>query len=137
MLNSQTADVSLSARLSGKYKQDAKIPFLINIKDGRLISNSVNVRANPDYRPYTGNPKASLEERMVFIASAVGGRTRVIDSSVEELPPFDLGKTTKEEIITFAFQEFGMVLSESTDIRTLRRQVTEAAERAAGRSELS
>jgi hypothetical protein len=75
---------------------------------------------------------------MAFISSSIGGaRRRVVDTSAEEPAAFDLGKATKDEIIDFAFQEFGMVLTENTDIRTLRRQVNEAAERAAGRNELS
>jgi hypothetical protein len=134
----QSAEQNLSARLSGKYKQDTKVPHLINIKDGRLLPNSINVRANPDYRPYTGSLKATLEERMVYINSSISGsRTRVVDSSAEEAPTFDLGKASKDEVIAFAFQEFGMVLSENTDIRTLRKQILEASERAASRSELS
>jgi hypothetical protein len=137
-MSTATTDANLSARMSGKYKQDPKVPLLINLKDGRLLPNSINVRELPDYRPYTGNPKATLAERMVFIASSVGGtRTRVINSEENEAPVFDLGKASKDEIIAFAFQEFGMVLSESTDIRTLRRQVAEASEhRQLGQSEL-
>lgn len=134
MALAQSAEQNLSARLSAKYKQDSKIPMLINLKDGRLIANSVNTRANPDYRPYTGSLKASIEERMKFIASSVGGsHARVIDSSAE-VPEFDVATATKDEIIAFAFAEFGAVLSEATDIRTLRKQLMAASEHASAQS---
>jgi hypothetical protein len=130
-------EASLSTRMSAKYKQDTKVPLLINLKDGRLIANSINVRDLPDYRPYTGNPKASIEERMKFIASSIGGsRSRVVDSSAEA-PEFDVAKATKDEIVTFAFNEFGVVLSEETDIRTLRKQLMAAAEAASSHTDLS
>jgi len=133
----------LSQTVARVYAQDKKIPMLINIHDGRLIANSVAIRgdgtmshpANPDYRLYTGSLKASLQERMAFIASSVGiGRARVVDSSAEA-PEFDVAKATKDEIIAFAFTEFGTVLSEDTDIRTLRKQLMAASERAAPAAE--
>jgi hypothetical protein len=130
----------LSARVGKLYAQDKKIPMLINIHDGRLIANSIAIRgdgtpahpANPDYRPYTGSLKATLAERMAFISSSIGGsRTRLINSEPDEEPKtFDLGKATKDEIITFAFSEFGLVLDEGTDIRTLRKQVMAVSEKA-------
>lgn len=127
----ETAQAHLSQRQTMKFKQDSKVPMLINIKDGRLIANSLNVRANPDYRPYTGSLKASREERMAFIASSIGGaRTRLINSAPDEEPTFDLGKATKAEIIAFAMDEFALVLDEKVDIRTLRNQVMAASEKA-------
>lgn len=137
----------LSKSVGKLYAQDKKIPMLINIHDGRLIANSVAIRgdgtdshpANTDYRLYTGSLSATLEERMAFISSSIGGsRSRVVDTSVEA-PTFDLGTATKEEIIAFAFTEFGMVLSENTDIRTLRKNVMAESDRrsAPPRSELS
>lgn len=127
MTISQTQASQLSMHQSKKFAQDKTVPMLINIKDGRLIANSLNVRANPDYRPYGGRLDASLQERLAYIASSVGSsRTRVINSA-PEAATFDLGKATKAEIITFAMEEYGMVLSDETDVRTLRKQVLAAA----------
>lgn len=114
-------------------KQDKKVPLCINIHDGRLIANVKNVRDNINYRPYRGNPNASLEERMAYISSSLvtGGRARVINTSDEDQEVFDLGKATKPELIAFALKEFNTPLSEGSDIRTLRKQVQALSERAA------
>lgn len=113
-------------------KQDRKCPLLINIQDGRLIPNVPNIAANIDYRPYRGNPKASLEERMTYIASSLstGGRPRVIDTSNADEEVFDIGRASKPELIAFALKEFNTPLPESADIRTLRKQIAALAERA-------
>ena|ERR1700747_2988654 len=127
----ETQQAHLSQRQTAKFAQDKKVPMLININDGRLIANSLNTRANSDYRPYTGSLKASREERMAFIRSAIGGaRTRLINSAPDEEPTFDLGKATKAEIIAFAMDEYALVLDDKTDIRTLRNQVLAASQKA-------
>lgn len=127
----ETQQASLSQHQTKKFAQDKKVPMLININDGRLIANSLNVRANPDYRPYSGSLTASREERMAFVRSAIGGaRTRLINSAPDEAPTFDLGKATKAELIAFAMDEFALPLDEKTDIRTLRNQVMAASEKA-------
>lgn len=136
---SETQSSALSMRQSKKYAQDKDVPMLINIKDGRLIANSLNTRSNPDYRPYTGKLNASVEQRLAFVRSSVGSsRTRVVNSAPDTDPAtFDLGKASKAEIIAFAMDEFQIPLSEATDVRTLRAQVLAASRARETASELS
>ncbi len=120
-------------------KQDKKVPLCINIHDGRLIANVKNVRDNLNYRPYRGNPNASLEERMAYISSSLttGGRARVINTSDEDQEIFDIGSASKPDLVAFAMKEFNTPLNESSDIRTLRKQVQALHERATSGDNLS
>lgn len=130
-ISNQTED-SLASRINTKYKQNKATPFLINIKDGRLIPNNVNTAMELDYRPYHGDVKISRLERLKNLQGVpANSRTRLINSMPDVDPTtFDLGKATKLEIIAFAMDEYALPLSEETDVRTLRKQVQAAAERA-------
>lgn len=121
---------ALSNVRAAKSAQDPKMPFLIHRVDGRLMPNTPLMRKHPDYRPFTGSVKASKEERMLFLSTG-STRARIVNTEPEdadETPPFDIGKATKDELVAFAFMEFGAALDPATDIRTLRKQLQALAE---------
>lgn len=108
---------------SRKYGQDKKHPFLINIDDGRLMPNVERLRKHRSakYRVYTGDVKASLDERMAYIKSGVGpARSRVVNTTPEE--PFDVGTASKEDLVAFAASEYGLVLDSGKSLKLLREQ---------------
>lgn len=112
------------AAARARSRQDKVHPFLIHLEDGRLIPNTPLIRKNPKYRVYLGDINATLSERMRFINSGVG-RTKVVDSSEPEPDVFDIGKATKDELVVFAMGTYGVSLAADTDIRTLRKQVSD------------
>lgn len=125
MALSENQQAAMSNARAAQSKQDQKTPFLIHQKDGRLMPNTPLLRKHKDYRPFTGSVKASLDERMLFLATG-STRSRVINSAPEEeedLPPFDIGKATKDEMVAFAYTEFGAVLDPTKPIRDLRREI--------------
>jgi len=129
-------DAALSNRM--KQKQDTKVPFLINIKDGRLVPNVAGTRELADYRPYQGPAKAPLEARLQYLRSEgrLGSAYRpLVDSSVEQssappAPPFDIATATKDELISFAAMEYGKMLDTTAHLATLKKQVREFARQA-------
>jgi len=147
------------AERAARNKQNTKIPFLINIKDGRLIPNVPMLGGrpaekapsgqviparlpHPNYRPYTGSLKASEEERMKWIESS-GFKIQTVNDTSEpaaparrgvvlaDVEPFDIGTATVNELIEFAQQEYNKTLSPAGGLKALRAQVGELA-RAAG-----
>jgi hypothetical protein len=111
-----------------KKKQDSKVPFLINTLDARLIPNTVGNRRVPDYRPYTGDVNAAVDERMKWLHLAQPYAPR---RHVEAPEDFDVATAKKEELLTYAREELGMAdVNEDTDVRTLRKQVKDRYEAA-------
>lgn len=140
MINEQQ-EARLAAATNALSKQDAKTPFLINITDGRLFPNIAKLRKGntakfgQNYRPYHGPVKATLEQRMQYLRSesgtAVPAAPTVIDSETDAYvpppPPFDIGKATKEELITFAATQYGKVIGPDVHFMTARKMVREFA----------
>jgi hypothetical protein len=125
-----------------RSNQNRKTPFLINAVDGRLVPNILTrdektgeqfsriMRHNSNYRPFHGDPKASREERLAYVDSNLGAVRSAAGSALGDLagePAFDIGRASKDELVTFAADEYGAVLSAATDIRTLRKQVADLA----------
>lgn len=139
MAVSEATEARMIAERQARNKQDKKYPHLINIDDGRLLPNVPNLAKHPKYRVYHGDPKATSGERLRYLASQLGGRAahRAVVNSQEDVAPFDVGTATKEELIAFAQTEYDLELSSNTDIRTLRKRVADAAQRAAGDDSLS
>lgn len=124
----QEARMAEARSTSRKFGQDRKHPFLINIEDGRLMPNVERLRKHRSgtYRVYTGDPKASLDERMAYIKSGVGPqRTRIVNSATEE-PPFDIGTASKEDLVAFAAGDYGIVLDSNKPLKTLRDEFLKA-----------
>jgi len=133
MAITEAQEANLSAQIA-RNRQNKQTPFCIHVKDGRLMPNVPEILAHPDYRPYKGNYKASLDERMAYLRSGgfggAGKRAVVMpadDEPVVEQEPFDIAKATKEELVAFAFDQWTEVLSMDTHLTTLRSQVAKLA----------
>lgn len=151
MAISEQAEARMISARAARNKQNAKIPFLINVKDGRLIPNVPAIagrpaetttdgktipakKPHPDYRPFTGSVKASLDERLAWIAS-LGGHASAAPRAVSlaNLPAFDLGTATVDELIEFAQEEYkekAAHLSKTLGLKALRKEVARMAEEA-------
>lgn len=138
-------EARLAAATNALSKQDAKTPFLINIHDGRLFPNIAKLRKGNtakfglNYRPYHGPAKATLEQRMQYLRSetSVPGAPAapiVIDSETDTYvpppPPFDIGKASRDELITFAATQYGKVIEPNANIMSARKRVREWAQQA-------
>lgn len=137
MAITEAQEANLSAQIA-RNRQDKQTPFCIHVKDGRLMPNVKEIREHPDYRPYKGNYKASLDERMAYLRSGGFGASpgkRAVVPFTEDAPgapeveqePFDIAKATKEELVAFAFDQWTEVLSMDTHLTTLRSQVAKLA----------
>lgn len=124
------AQESSLAQSRAAARQNREIPFLINVKDGRLVPNTPGNANLSSYRPFLGDYKAPLTERMAYLKSSGVGRGRVqVTNSAAEPAVFDIGKATKDELIAFAFDNFQSVLVDAP-LGTLRKQVAELAKAA-------
>lgn len=131
MLN-DTQAANLETKIAdarARQRQDKAHPLLINLDNARLMPNVPRIRAHKKarYVPYTGDPKASLKERMRFIETMGRGGVRAVVDSGDDAP-FDLGKATKQELVDFALSEYQTTLDINTDHRKLRGQVKALAE---------
>jgi hypothetical protein len=113
----QNEQVLANAR--GQRRQDKRVPLLIR-DDGMLYPNVPLVAKKNNFRPYHGDPKASLEERMRYLQGFGQQRRKVVFEQPDEA--FELGKATADEIVAFAMQEYGAALDPSTPIDTLRAE---------------
>lgn len=104
----------------GKSRQDKKTPLLIR-DDGVLYPNVPLVRKNPRFRPYYGDPKASLDDRMRFLAGL--SKRREVVYNPEPEAPFDIGKASVDELLTFSVEQFGRVLDPNKPLAKLREEV--------------
>lgn len=131
MLN-QNEILGIETAVASKLKQDPKIPLLIHMVDGRLIPNNAMTAKNTNYRPYTGpvqkgeDDEKALAARLRWLKTSAPYHRAVIDTTEEE--PFDLGKATEDEIIAFAFNNFGLVLKKGTPISDMRKKVMMVAQ---------
>lgn len=140
MAISEAAEQRMIAARAARNKQDKKHPFVINIHDGRLLPNVPNLRAHSNYRVYTGDPKASAQERLRFL-SVAGHRPRVVDSEVSgeqpPPPPFDIAKAGRDELVEFAASQYGAALDPGAHLNALRAQVRALARDANDLSDLT
>lgn len=115
------------AAARARKRQDKAHPYLVNIKDGRLMPNVPNVRAQADYRVYDGPINNSRAERMVWVTKALRmNPIKIIDSSVAE-DVFDVGTASKDDLLTFAMDQWGMALDGEKSLLVLRKEVTRLA----------
>lgn len=106
--------------------QDKANPLLINIDDGRLMPNVRRVLRHKSgkYVIYSGDPKASLENRMLWLQSMgrQPGARRIINTAIEE-EVVDLGKLTKEDLVELAMVEYQTELPMNIDVKEMRKRV--------------
>ncbi len=101
-----------------RRRQSRDCPLLIN-EEGRLIANMPLIAKKPNWRPYRGDPKASLEDRMRYL-QGLGQRRAVVFEQPEE--PFNLGTATADEIVSFAMEQYGAALDVDMPIDQLRQR---------------
>lgn len=82
--------------------------------DGTLVPSTPRILAQPNIRPYHGDPRATLQERLRYLAGFVQRRP------VVGLEPFNMRKATKEEILQFMDEEYGVQLDARGDEDTVR-----------------
>lgn len=119
MITSQQEEMMATAR--GKARQDKRVPLLINRENLRLMPNTPLIRARPQYMPYDGKATDDEATRRAFVEGSGTRRPRVVNSAAD-VDAFDIGKCTKDELVTFAMGEYGYVLDAAKDIRTLRKE---------------
>lgn len=125
----QESNLSNAAQRSAKRLQDKVNPFVININDFRLMPNVQALRAHKDYRVYSGPADASLPERERWLAGALKQMpARIINSAADDV--FDIGRASKEDLVLFANEQWGLVLSLDDPLNVLRKKVGEAAKKA-------
>lgn len=115
----QVLEEQIAARRS-RQRQDQKVPLLIR-DDGMLVPNTKLNAANPRLRPYHGDPKASLTDRMRFLQGLAGRRQVKYDPADDE--PFDLNTADADTLVQFALDQYGAVLDPSKPVKVLREQV--------------
>jgi hypothetical protein len=123
MITDQQEAAIAAAR--AKSAQDKNVPLLISVKDAWLIPNTELTRKAEDFVEYHGDPKATLEERKQYIATlGRAGKRRVI---VTPDKPFEIAKASREELVTFAFNEYGATLNPEAHLASLRAEVRKLA----------
>lgn len=87
--------------------------------DGTLVPSTPRILAQPNIRPYHGDPRATLQERLRYLAGFVQRRP------VIGLEPFNMRTATKEQIIQFMDEEYGVQLDARADEDTVRAKAVE------------
>ena len=132
MAISEAQENKMAAAIAAKKRQDPNMPFLIHRTDGRLMPNTPLMRKHKSLVPYTGSVKASLEERMRYLATGSSRRVTLAPPQEEEV--FDIGTATKEEILDFALAEYGQQLNEKAPVHILRGQLNKLVQAMSGGS---
>lgn len=124
-------DENLEQRVAdhrGKNRQNKATPWLIREPDGMLFPNVPLLAKKQNLRPYHGPLDASLEDRLRYMQGLPGKRRVIVSGEpVDETPPFDLAKCTKDELIAFAEQEYGYTLDPAGNLHTLRAEFAKVA----------
>lgn len=148
MAISDVMEQQQAARYQSRNKQDKKHPMLINIEDGRLVPNvpmlagrkgdPVNkippIMPHPKYRVFTGDPKASKEQRLRWLETSgqSGAMRAVVDSGADAPAAFDVSTASREQLVAFARDQYGEALDATGDthLTKLRAQVRALAQTA-------
>jgi hypothetical protein len=137
---SEAVEMRLAEAQRNRNRQDKRHPMLINIDDGRLMPNVPRlagrvgsadrkepaIPAHPKYRVYTGDLKATHAERMRWLATS-GLRAPSVEDALP-LEPFEIMKASREELVTFARENYPDVkLDPNGHLTALRHAVARAA----------
>lgn len=87
--------------------------------DGMLYPAFDSVLRNPRYRPYHGDPNASLEQRLAYLR---GENARNSAKEDAERGVFNITTAEKDELIEFMLDEYGFQLDSRLSIEKLRSQ---------------
>lgn len=128
MINEQQ-EASLQRANDGRStkRQDKTNPFVINIHNARLMPNTKRLREHKDYRVYGGKHDDSLEVRQRWLKGAGRMIQQVVDSTANAAP-FDVGTATAEDLVMFAYENYGKVLDAKLPPKKLREAVKELAD---------
>lgn len=118
---------------SSRKKQDKTNPMVIHIENARLMPNTPRLRVHKDYRVYTGNPTDDLETRKRWLKGVDRRTPKVIDST-PDAAPFDVGTATADDLVMFAFENYGKVLDSALPPKKLREAVKALADAEAAAS---
>lgn len=115
------------AQARGRTRQNKEVPFLIR-DDGILMPNVPLIAKKQNFRPYHGDVKATLAQRLEYLKGMRTSR-RVINTATvaDEEAPFDIAKATKEELIKFAMDEFVYTIEPDTHLNKVRSIVAKLA----------
>ncbi len=110
-----------------KTRQNKAVPYLIR-DDGILMPNTPLIARKQNFRPYHGDIAASLEDRMRYL-QGLGSKRRVINSAVaaDDEAPFDIAKATRDDLITFAQEQYGEILDPALHLNKMRSIVAKLA----------
>jgi len=112
-LTEQQQAAAISAR--GARRQNKAQPWLIR-DDGQIFPNVPLLAKRKNMRVFTGDIKASIEERLRYIQGLPGKRRVTFD----EPDPLSITKASKEELIAFAFDEHSEVIDPGEHINKVR-----------------
>lgn len=101
-------------------RQSKACPLLIR-EDGVLYPNMPLVAKKSNFRPYHGDPKASLEDRMRYLQGL--GAKRQVTYNPEPDEPFDIGAADLDSLMNFAQEQYGAVLDPAKPLKKLREEV--------------
>lgn len=134
MINAtQEAALQTANDRSSKKRQDRVNPMVIHIENARLMPNTPRLRVHKDYRVYTGNPTDDLETRKRWLKGVDRRTPKVIDST-PDVAPFDVGTATADDLVMFAFENYGKVLDSALPPKKLREAVKALADAEASAS---
>jgi hypothetical protein len=126
----------LMSEVRGKARQDKRVPLLINRDNLRLMPNTPLIRKLQQYMPYEGQATDDEPTRRAYVEGRSHQRPRVINSAADA-DVFDIGKATKDELVAFAFAEYGKMLDNTKDVRALRKEFMAYVETLDGKENLS
>jgi hypothetical protein len=110
-----------------KTRQSKTCPWLIR-DDGMIVPNVPLIAKKQNFRPYHGDPGATIEERMRYLQGFSHKRRAVVMSApLVEDEPFDIAKATKEELIQFAMEEFSEPIDPEEHLNKVRTIVAKLA----------
>lgn len=108
-----------------KARQDKQVPLLIR-DDGMLFPNVPLIAKKKNFRPYHGNPNATLEERMAYLAGRAGRRV-MASMPFEDDEPFDISTADRNALIDFAEAEYGEIMDPELSTKEIKVRVARLA----------
>jgi hypothetical protein len=123
---------SAMAAARGKARQDKRTPLVINRDNLRLMPNTPLIRARPQYMPYDGQATDDEPTRRAYVEGrGMNKRPRIVNSAAEP-EVYDIGRCSKDELVTFAMDTYGFALDPAKDVRILRKEFAAYVETVVG-----
>ncbi len=129
MISPQQETNLAAATQRAKKKQDKTNPMVIHTTSGRLMPNTIRLRAHKDYRVYDGDINAPLSERMRWLEGRSKHWAPKVVNSKEAEDLFDVGTATIDELVIFAVEQWGAALDPAKPAKVLRKEVMALAEK--------